>query len=94
MRDYELVLVIDPGLSGADRKKQVNKAQKIVEAAKGKVEKKSEWGQMELAYPIKKKTLGYYFLLEIGLPSGILKKVRDQLILEDKIIRYLLVKKE
>lgn len=94
MRDYELVLVIDPELSGEDQKKLLAKVQKIVEDLKGKVEKKDEWGRKELAYPIKKKNLGYYFLLAIKLPPEAPAQVDKKLKLEEKIIRYLLVKKE
>lgn len=94
MRDYELVLVIDPEASGADQKKLVKSVKKIVEDLKGKVEKTDEWGKRELAYPIKKKNLGYYFLLAIKLPATAAIQIENKLKLEEKIIRYLLVKKE
>ncbi len=94
MRDYELVLVIDPDLTGADQKKLVSKVKKIIEELKGKVEKTDEWGKREFVYPIKKKDLGYYFLLVMKLPSTAPTQVENKLKLEEKIIRYLLVKKE
>lgn len=94
MRDYELVLVIDPDLTGTDQKKLLSQVKKIIEELKGKVEKTDEWGKKELAYPIKKKNLGYYFLLEVKLPSDGPGKIEGKLKLEEKIIRYLLVKKE
>lgn len=94
MRDYELVLVIDPEVSGEDQKKLVSKTKKIIEGLKGKVEKTDEWGKRELAYPIKKKNLGYYFLLAIKLPATAPVQIENKLKLEEKIIRYLLVKKE
>lgn len=94
MRDYELVLVIDPDLAGEDRKKQLTKVKKIVEDLKGKVSKTDDWGKKELAYPIKKKNLGYYFLLTIKLPPEAPSQVDQKLQLEEGILRYLLVKKE
>ena len=94
MRDYELVLVIDPEVSGEGQKKLINKVKKIIEDLKGKVEKTDDWGKRELAYPIKKKNLGYYFLLAIKLPSTVPAQIENKLKLEEKIIRYLLVKKE
>jgi len=36
MRDYELVLVIDPEVSEEDQKKLVNKVKKIIKDLKGK----------------------------------------------------------
>lgn len=94
MRDYELVLVVDPDLTGADQKKQLTKVKKIIEGLKGKVEKIDEWGKRKLAYPIKKKNLGYYFLLIIKLPTEAPAEVENKLRLEEGIIRYLLVRRE
>lgn len=94
MRDYELVLVIDPDLAEGDQKKEIAKVKKIIKELKGKVEKTDEWGKRELAYPIKKKNMGYYFLLAIKLPVSTPTQVENKLKLEEKIIRYLLVKKE
>ncbi|MBU3956809.1 30S ribosomal protein S6 [Patescibacteria group bacterium] len=94
MRDYELVLVIDPDLAEGDQKKEIAKVKKIIEDLKGKVEKTDEWGKRELVYPIKKKNLGYYFLLAIKLPVKTPVEVDNKLKLEEKIIRHLLVKKE
>jgi len=94
MRDYELVLVIDPDLAEGDQKKEIAKVKKIIKDLKGKVEKTDEWGKRELAYPIKKKNLGYYFLLAIKLSAATPAQIENKLKLEEKIIRYLLVKKE
>ncbi|MCJ7792746.1 MAG: 30S ribosomal protein S6 [Candidatus Marinimicrobia bacterium] len=94
MRDYELVLVIDPEISGIDQKKLIAKIKKIIEELKGKVEKTDEWGKKKFAYPIKKKSLGYYFLLMVKLPAEAPREIEKQFKLEEKLIRYLLVKKE
>lgn len=94
MRDYELVLVIDSDLTGADQKKELTKVKKIIEDLKGKVEKTDDWGKRELVYPIKKKNLGYYFLLVVKLPATAPVQIENKLKLEEKIIRYLLVRRE
>jgi len=94
MRDYELTLVIDPEASGEDRKKQLDKIKKVVEELKGKVEKTDDWGRKELAYPIRKKNLGYYFFMAIKTPEGSLPALEKKLKLEEGLLRYLLVRKE
>ena len=94
MREYELTFVIDPDLAGEERKKLISKVRKIIEEFKGRVGKTDEWGEKKLAYPIKKKNLGYYFLLDIELPETAPAQVESKLKLEEKIIRYLLVRKE
>jgi len=94
MRDYELTLVIDPDLTSENQKKLITKTKKIITDLKGKAGKTDEWGKRELAYPIKKKTLGYYFFLESKLPEKGLGELEKKLKLEEGVIRYLLVKSE
>lgn len=94
MRDYELTLVIDPDLTSEKQKKLITKIKKIITDLKGKVGKTDEWGRKELAYPIKKKTLGYYFLLETKLSEKEPIEIEKKLRLEEGIIRHLLVKSE
>ena len=93
MRDYELVLVVDPDLTPEKQKKLIAQIKKIIEEFKGRVAKIDEWGKKELSYPIEKKNLGYYFLLTTQLPE---KKISDfdrKLKLEKGILRYLLVRR-
>ena len=94
MRDYELTLVIDPDLTSVNQKKIFTKIKKIITDLKGKVGKEDEWGRKELAYSIKKKTMGSYFLWTVKLPAEAPAEIDKKLKLEEAVIRYLLVKKE
>lgn len=94
MRDYELTLVVDPDLTSEKQKKLVAKTQKIITDLKGKISKTEDWGKKELTYPIKKKTLGYYFFLETKLPEKGPAEIEKKLKLEEGIIRYLLIRSE
>ena len=94
MFDYELTLILDPDLSSEDQKKLIEKIKKIIEDTKGKVEKTNDWGKKELAYPIKKKTMGYYFLWEIKADSGQIDKIDKKIKIEEEVLRYLILRKE
>lgn len=94
MRDYELTLVLDPEVSGEKQKKFLAKIKKAVEGLKGKVQETHDWGRKELAYPIKKRNLGLYFLWEIKLPEKGPQELDRKLKLEGDLLRYLLVRKE
>ena len=91
MRNYELTLIIDPELSTEDQKKLITKIKKLVTDLKGKIGKVNEWGKKEFNYPIKKKNMGYYFCLEIGLPVKAVTDLDKKLRLEEAIYRFLLV---
>jgi len=94
MENYELTLVLDPDLSSEDQKKLTEKIKKIIEDTKGKVEKVNDWGKRELAYPIKKKKMGFYFLWEIKLTPGDLDKIDKKIKIEEGVMRYLIIRKE
>ena len=94
MFDYELTLILDPDLSSEDQKKLIEKIKKIIEDTKGKVEKTNDWGKKELAYPIKKKTMGFYFLWEIKADSQQIDKIDKKLKIEEGVLRYLILRKE
>lgn len=94
MRDYELTLVLDPEALGEKRKKFLAKVTKFVKDLKGKIGKTDEWGERELAYPIKKQNLGFYYFLILNLPEKGPGELSKKLKLEESLLRYLLVKRE
>jgi small subunit ribosomal protein S6 len=94
MLDYELTLILDADLSSEAQKKLSEKIKKIIEDTKGKVEKITEWGKRELAYPIKKKKMGFYFLWEIKLNPQDVDKIDKKIKIEEQVLRYLVLRKE
>ena len=94
MFDYELTLILDADLSSEDQKKLIEKIKKIIEDTKGRVEKTNDWGKKELAYPIKKKKMGSYFLWEIKVAPQDLDKIDKKIKIEEGLLRYLFLRKE
>ena len=94
MREYELVLVFGADLPEKDQKTFIDNYKKEIVKLKGKVEKIDAWGKKEFAYPIKKQTLGYYFVLSMDLPEDVPAKLDSKLRLDEILLRYLLVRRE
>lgn len=94
MRDYELTLVISPELPAEKQKEKLEKIKKIITSLKGEIKKTEEWGKKQLAYPIKKSEMGYYFLWEVQLPEKSLEELNQKLRIEESLLRYLIVKIE
>jgi small subunit ribosomal protein S6 len=94
MRDYELVLVLDPDLTTERQKKLISKIKKMVADLKGKVGKTDEWGKKKLAYPIAKKTSGHYFFMALSLPSQAPVEIEKNFRIEEDLLRYLLIRSE
>ena len=82
------------GTTPARKKSVVEKIKKMLTTLKGKVGKVVDWGEIELAYPIKKSTAGVFLHFHLELDAQAVKTIADKLKLEEDIIRYLLVKKE
>lgn len=94
MRGYELVIILSPKDSAEERKKLLEKIKEEVEKAKGKVEKTEEWGRKDFSNLIKKKNEGIYFFLNLSFPPKEVANFEKKLKLEERILRYLLVRKE
>ena len=94
MNGYELTVVL-PGKTKAAKKKTVSeKIEKLVKTAGGRVDKTDDWGEIDLAYKIKKEATGLFLQFLIELKGSEVKSLPDKLRLESDIIRYLIVKKE
>lgn len=91
MNAYELVVIFSSELAPEAQKKIISKIEKTVSEAKDKVVSCDEWGKKTLSYPIKKNTEGFYWLLKLNAGSATAVVLNNQLRLDDKIIRYLLV---
>lgn len=89
MQEYELVVVTQS--KGNDILGQVKK---LVENAKGKVDKVMEWGEKPLAYPIKKQTSASFFLLNLSSSPANISRLDGQLRINENILRHLLIRKE
>lgn len=91
MRNYELVVIFDPSLSQEQQKSQLKKIEDLL-GKKGKVKETDTWGKKTFAYPIEKQKEGIYVLLKVGLDEKSIPDFEKKLKLEEKILRYLLIK--
>ncbi len=94
MRDYELVLVIDP--EGGDE--AANAAAERVHAAirerGGEVTHVDPWGKQRLAYPINRKTEAYYVVTRFRADPQSIRLLEAGLDLAEDILRHLIVRVE
>ena len=63
MRDYEMMIIIDPTVDERNLGIFVDKLLQVVPAEGGSVEKVDIWGKRRLAYPINKENEGVYTLI-------------------------------
>lgn len=90
MRTYELVLVVNPSVSEDKRKKLLE----TVKAWFGKVKitKEEDWGSKALKYAIKKELTGHFFDIKVESENPIPAEFEKRLMLQDEILRHLVVR--
>ena len=88
---YETVFILTPVLSEEQMKETVKKYASTIEELGGKVVFDQNWGLKKLAYPIQKKTTGFYQIFEFEGPADLTAKLELIYRRDEKVLRYLVV---
>jgi len=89
LNDYESVIIFTPVLSEEQLKDAVSKFRKLITDEGGEVVHEENWGLTKLAYPIQKKTTGFYHIYEFRAQPSLIKKLELEYRREERIMRYL-----
>lgn len=91
-RTYEVMYIIDPD-TAEDRIAKLNEAVgKLIEKEGGTIVRMDDKGRRQLAYPIQKKTEGYYVLFEIEGSGQEIAELERRMRVNDMIMRYITVR--
>ena len=69
----------------------LEKVKQILSDTHSEIVKENKVGVKDLAYPVKKQTKGLYHLIYFDTETPNLKKIRDELKLNESILRYLII---
>ena len=89
MQHYELMVIFIPVLSEEEYKTAQKKYASFVTENGGEVVHENPWGLKSLAYPIRKKTTGLYWVMEYTAPSIFNEKLKIQLLRDESVIRHM-----
>ena len=93
MNKYELMFIIDPVLDD-EKKEAVIETVKGIIAASGEVAETDVWGLKKLAYPIQKKSEGYYVVMQFAATPDLPKELDRRLRISDNVMRHIIVSKD
>jgi len=88
-KQYETVFIATPVLSDTQMKEAVSKYRDFITENKGEVVHEEDWGLRKLAYPIQKKTTGFYHLFEFKAEPTLIAKLELQYRRDERVIRFL-----
>ena len=89
---YETVFVVTPVLSAEQAKETVDKFKQMLKDAKAKIHNEEHWGLKKLAYPIQKKSTGFYQLFQYEVEGDFIAKMELAFKRDERIMRFLTVK--
>ncbi len=88
---YETVFILTPVLSEDQAKEAVSKFKDLLKEGNGKVRHEENWGMRKLAYPIQKKSSGFYHLIEFESDPSFIAKLETEYRRDERVIRFLTV---
>ncbi|MCF8296409.1 MAG: 30S ribosomal protein S6 [Saprospiraceae bacterium] len=88
---YETVFIMTPVLSEDQMKETVKKYEDYLIAKGAKIHFKDYWGLRKLAYPIQKKSTGFYQLIEFEAEGSIIQDFEVAFKRDERIMRFLTV---
>jgi small subunit ribosomal protein S6 len=89
MKNYETVFILNPVLSDDQAKDTVEKFVKVLTKAKASVINVEQWGLKKMAYPIQKKSTGFYNLLEFTAAPETIQTLETEFRRDESVMRFL-----
>ena len=89
MNHYETVFILTPVLSEPQMKEAVEKFKGILTDNGATIVNEENWGMRKLAYPIQKKSTGFYTLIEFDGEPTIVKTLETAFRRDEKVLRFL-----
>ena len=88
-KNYETVFILTPVLSEQQAKDTVEKFSSLITAQGGEIVNLENMGLRQMAYPIQKKTNGYYVLVEFTSAPAFIKTLEIEYKRDERIMRFL-----
>jgi len=92
MNQYETVFILTPVLSEEQMKEAVKKYEGYLKKHGAEIVHQENWGMRKLAYPIQKKSTGFYHLFEYRSEGDLIAKIEVEFKRDERLLRFLTVK--
>jgi small subunit ribosomal protein S6 len=89
MNNYETVFILNPVLSEDQAKDAVDKFVKVLKKTNADVVNVEQWGLKKMAYPINKKSTGFYNLVEFKADPSAIQTLETEYRRDESVMRFL-----
>ena len=94
MRHYEIMIILEPETDERTIAQSLEKLLQVVPSNGGTVDKIDIWGKRRLAYDIKKKSEGFYVVVDMTTTPEIAQELDRQPGLNETVLRTKLLRPE
>lgn len=92
MNQYETVFIVTPVLSQEQVNEVTSKYKELLQEGGCEVINEENWGLKKLAYPIEKKSTGFYHLFEFKASPEFIEKWEITFKRDERILRFMTVR--
>ena len=92
MNQYETVFILTPVLSDEQAKETVAKFVTLLKNNGAEIINEENWGLKKMAYPIEKKSTGFYNLVEFKAEPTVVNTLETGYRRDERVIRFMTVK--
>ena len=89
MNQYETIFIITPLLTEEQMKEVAGKFRDYLTNNQAEIVHEENWGLRKLAYPIKKKSTGFYHLIEFKADPSLIQRFEIEYKRDERIMRFL-----
>jgi ribosomal protein S6 len=87
LRQYELMVILDPEIDERTVAPSLEKYLSVVSSSEGSVDTVDVWGRRRLAYDIKKRSEGIYAVVNFTATPAVAQELDRQLGLNESVLR-------
>jgi small subunit ribosomal protein S6 len=88
---YETIIIITPLLTEDQMKEVSAKFRDYLTSNQAEIVHEESWGLRKLAYPIKKKSTGFYTLIEFKSDPSLIQRLEIEYKRDERVLRFLTV---
>jgi small subunit ribosomal protein S6 len=92
VNQYETVFIMTPVLSDEQMKETVKKFKDYLLEKGAEFVHEENWGMRKLAYPVQKKSTGFYHMFEFTVEGSVIRDYEVFFKRDERVLRFLTVK--
>lgn len=91
MKDYELTVILDPEIADENVPATLERIHTTITARGGEVVETDSWGRKRLAYPIRRRLEGNYFLSKVRMDPASERELERALNISEDVLRHMVI---